>query len=75
MLLDRQRVKFWQKWVFGFMALIMAGFLVMIPLSKETGCGGTTSATKQLDKEIAKYQAAVQADPKSVEAWRSPSAC
>ncbi len=71
MLLDRQRVKFWQKWVFGFMALIMAGFLVMIPLSKETGCGGTTSATKQLDKEITKYQAAVQADPKSVEAWRS----
>jgi len=71
-LLDRQRVKFWQKWVFGFMALIMAGFLVMIPLSKETGCGGgTTSAIEQLNKEITKYQAAVTADPKSAEAWRS----
>ena len=72
MLLDRQRVKFWQKWVFGFMALIMAGFLVMIPLSsKACGCGGTTSATEQLDKEITKYQAAVTTDPKDVDAWRS----
>ena len=71
MLLDRQRVKFWQKWVFGFMALIMAGFLVMIPLSNNLGCGGATSATGQLDKEIAKYQAAVKADPKDVASWRS----
>lgn len=71
MLLDRQRVKFWQKWVFGFMAVIMAGFLIMIPLSNNMGCGGATSATEQLDKEIAKYQAAVKADPKDVESWRS----
>jgi tetratricopeptide (TPR) repeat protein len=72
-LLDRQRVKFWQKWVFGFMALIMAGFLVMIPLSNNMGCGGsgTASVTEQLNKDIAKYQAAVKADPKNVEAWRS----
>jgi len=70
-LLDRQRVKFWQKWVFGFMALIMAGFLVMIPLSNNSGCGGATSATKQLDTEIAKYQAAVKADPKDVASRRS----
>jgi tetratricopeptide (TPR) repeat protein len=72
-LLDRQRVKFWQKWVFGFMAIIMAGFLVMIPLSSDMACGGdgATSAVEQLDKEIAKYQAAVTADPKDVEAWRS----
>src|SRR5665647_3217961 len=53
------------------MALIMAGFLVMIPLSNNLGCGGTTSATKQLDTEITKYQAAVKADPKNVESWRS----
>ncbi len=73
MLLDRQRVKFWQKWVFGFMAIIMAGFLIMIPLSSRvSGCGGgTTSATKQLDNEIAQYQAAVKADPKNVDSWRS----
>ena len=71
MLLDRQRVKFWQKWVFALMAIIMGGFLVMIPLSNNLGCGGTTSATKQLDTEIAKYQAAVKADPKNVDSWRS----
>ena len=71
MLLDRQRVKFWQKWVFAFMALIMGGFLVMIPLSNNLGCGGATSATDQLDTGIAKYQAAVKADPKDVESWRS----
>jgi tetratricopeptide (TPR) repeat protein len=70
-LLDRQRVKFWQKWVFAFMALIMAGFLVMIPLSNNLGCGGATSAAGQLDKEIARYQAAVKADPKDVASWRS----
>jgi tetratricopeptide (TPR) repeat protein len=69
-LLDRQRVKFWQKWVFGFMAVIMAGFLVMIPLSNNMGCGGATTATQQLDKDIAKYQAAVKADPKNVESLR-----
>jgi tetratricopeptide (TPR) repeat protein len=70
-LLDRQRVKFWQKWVFGLMAIIMGGFLVMIPLSNNLGCGGTTSATKQFDTQITKYQAAVKADPKNVESWRS----
>src|SRR5665648_1264714 len=56
------------------MALIMAGFLVMIPLSNNLGCGGATSATKQLDTEIAKYQAAVKADPKNVDSWRSLAA-
>lgn len=71
MLLDRQRVKFWQKWVFGFMALIMAAFLVMIPVNRSIGCGGSSSATDQLDKDIAKYEVAVKADPKDVAAWRS----
>lgn len=71
MLLDRQRVKFWQKWVFGFMALIMAGFLIMIPVSGNAGCNGSSSATDQLDKDIAKYEVAVKADPTDVAAWRS----
>jgi tetratricopeptide (TPR) repeat protein len=70
-LLDRQRVKFWQKWVFGFMALVMAGFLLMIPLGGFKGCGGTSSATDQVNSDIVKYQAAVKADPKNVDAWRS----
>jgi tetratricopeptide (TPR) repeat protein len=72
-LLDRQRVKFWQKWVFALMAIIMAAFLVMIPLGslKSCGGGGTASVTEQLNKDIAKYQAAVTADPKDVASWRS----
>jgi tetratricopeptide (TPR) repeat protein len=64
-------VKFWQKWVFGFMALIMAGFLIMIPVSGNMGCNGTSSASDQITKDIAKYEAAVKTDPKNVEAWRS----
>jgi tetratricopeptide (TPR) repeat protein len=67
-LLDRQRVKFWQKWVFGIMALIMAAFLIMIPINRSSGCGGS-SATNELDKEVAKYAAAVKADPKSAVQW------
>ena len=70
MLLDRQRVKFWQKWVFGFMAVIMAAFLVMIPLNRSLGCGGSSSATKTLDEEITRLVAAVQADPKNADLWR-----
>ena len=71
MLLDRKRVKYWQKWVFGFMALIMAGFLVMIPISSYTGCGGSgvSSAVEQINKEITKYKAQTAADPTNVDAW------
>jgi tetratricopeptide (TPR) repeat protein len=70
-LLDRKRVKFWQKWVFAFMAVIMAGFLIMIPVSGNMGCSGTSSASDQITKDIAKYEAAVKTDPKNVEAWRT----
>lgn len=70
MLLDRKRVKFWQKWVFAFMALIMAGFLVMIPISGSLGCNSdTTSAFEQIDAEIAKYKAQTVADAADVDAW------
>jgi tetratricopeptide (TPR) repeat protein len=69
-LLDRKRVKFWQKWVFAIMAIIMAGFLVMIPLGSLKACGGsTTSAVEQIDKEIAKYKTQTAADPTNVDAW------
>ena len=37
MLLDRQRVKFWQKWIFGFMAVLMAGFLIFGSLGRGLG--------------------------------------
>ncbi len=74
MLLDRKRVKFWQKWVFGFMAVIMAAFLVMIPVQHYVGCGGgdtTTTAMEQINAEITKYKAQTAADPSNVVAWQS----
>ena len=71
MLLDRKRVKFWQKWVFLFMAIVMAGFLIMIPITQGQGCGGSgaSSVTKQLDADVVKYKAQVAADPTNVTAW------
>lgn len=70
MLLDRRRVKMWQKWVFGFMALIMLGFLVMIPVSGNLACGGNSSAEDEIASDIAKYEAALGADPQDVAALR-----
>jgi tetratricopeptide (TPR) repeat protein len=71
-LLDRRRVKFWQKWIFGIMAVLMAGFLIMIPVSNGVGCGGQSgAATDQADKEIVAARAATQAQPKDAAAWRS----
>jgi len=71
-LLDRKRVKFWQKWVFGFMAVIMAAFLVMIPVQRYAGCGGdtTSSAIEQINADITKYKTQTTTDPTSVEAWQ-----
>jgi tetratricopeptide (TPR) repeat protein len=74
-LLDRRRVKFWQKIVFGFMAFLMAAFLVVGYSGVLNGCTWFNSAqqnvTKQLDGQVARYQAAVAADPKDVAAWTS----
>lgn len=71
MLLDRERVKTWQKWIFGFMALIMVGFLVMIPL-RGIACGNAvSSAMEQIEADLVKYQAAIQANPDDVAALRA----
>lgn len=69
MLLDRRRVKVWQKWVFGFMAVVMVGFLVMIPLSGNLACGGT-SAEDEIAEDIAAYELTLEADSKDVVALR-----
>jgi len=68
-LLDRRRVKFWQKWIFGVMAVLMAGFLIMIPLNP-AGCGEDKVTTDSLRQDIATYRAAVKADPTDAQAWR-----
>ena len=74
MLLDRRKVKFWQKIVFGFMAFLMAAFLVVGYSGVLNGCtwfNSAQSAVEDLDQQIAKYQAAVKADPQDAAAWNN----
>ncbi len=68
MLLDRKRVKFWQKWIFGAMAILMALWLVSIPVSRWVGCGGEEEAASTLDDRIAALERQVAASPATVEA-------
>jgi len=73
-LLDRRRVKFWQRIVFGGMAVLMAAFLIFGYSGVLNGCdflGAEESVTDQIDTDIATYKAATVADPKDAEAWRS----
>jgi tetratricopeptide (TPR) repeat protein len=73
-LLDRRKVKFWQKIVFGFMAFLMAAFLVVGYSGVLNGCtwfDSAQSAVDQIDQEIATYQAAVKADPQDATAWNN----
>ena len=69
MLLDRRRVKFWQKWVFGIMVVTMVAFLVMIPVGGQLGCGGP-SVDEQVAAEIEKYEQTLAASPDDVDALR-----
>ena len=63
MLLDRRRVKFWQRIVFGFMAFLMVLFLVGYAGFRFTGCGSTTPTANKLDDEIAALRKKVEALP------------
>ncbi len=75
MLLDRRKVKFWQRIVFGGMAFLMAAFLVVGYSGVLEGCSLFSSpqedVTKTLDQQIAKYRTATTADPKDAAAWTS----
>jgi len=67
-LLDRRKVKFWQKIVFGFMAFLMAAFLVVGYSGVLNGCtlfGEEQSATEQLQATITQLQNAVAANPQT----------
>ena len=81
MLLDRKRVKFWQKMVFGFMAFLMAGFLVMLPgvLQRLRRPQSTSSAVEQLKKAITKYKTASRrptpATPRPGPRWARTTPC
>jgi tetratricopeptide (TPR) repeat protein len=51
------------------MVVIMVGFLVMIPLGGNLGCGAS-SAEEQIAAEIVKYEATLKAAPEDVAALR-----
>lgn len=72
MLLDRRKVKFWQKIVFGAMAFLMAAFLIVGYSGVINGCNfgsSTQSAGDALNQEIAKYKTATASSPESASAW------
>jgi len=62
-LLDRRRVRFWQKIVFGAMAVLMALWLVSIPIGRWVGCGSSEQAVNTLDDEIAALRQRITASP------------
>lgn len=68
MLLDRRRVKFWQRIIFGFMALLMAGFGVAGVLGAFPGCGGGGPApiTDRIEELEARLQAQTSPKPATV---------
>jgi Tetratricopeptide repeat len=72
-LLDRRKVKFWQKIVFGFMAFLMAAFLIVGYSGVLNGCTWFNSAqqnvTQQLSQQITTARAATTASPKDAAAW------
>ncbi len=72
MLLDRKKVKFWQRIVFGAMAVLMAGFLVFGYSGALSSCqrsGGMFSSTKDLDEEISILEQRLQVDETDTDAW------
>lgn len=71
MLLDRRKVKFWQKIVFSIMALLMVVFLGGTAVYR-AGCGASssTTSTDALSKEITRKVAVLAKDPKDAALWR-----
>jgi len=66
MLLNRQRVKFWQKIVFGFMAALMAGFLIFGYSGVASGCRNanlTHSGNSALDSQVKAALTALDKNP------------
>ncbi len=64
MLLDRKRVKFWQKWIFLFMAILMASFLIFGYSGVLQGCTNRVGMTQAnpYDRQVKDLGAKVKAD-------------
>ncbi|MBN2204131.1 MAG: tetratricopeptide repeat protein [Thermoleophilia bacterium] len=73
MLLDRKKVKFWQRIIFGGMAFLMAAFLVVgysgALSSCQRGGGIGDDPVEQLDDEIAALEQQLRADETDVALW------
>ena len=66
MLLNRQRVKFWQKIVFGFMAVLMAGFLIFGYSGVASSCSRSSainSGSSAIDKQVKTAVATLAKNP------------
>jgi tetratricopeptide (TPR) repeat protein len=64
MLLDRKRVKFWQRWVFLFMAILMGLFLIVGYSGVMGSCQRTRSSSgNAVQQEIDNFTAALKAKP------------
>jgi tetratricopeptide (TPR) repeat protein len=65
MLLNRQRVKFWQRIIFGGMAVLMASFLIFGYSGVASGChnGVTNSGNSALDSQVKSAVAALAKNP------------
>jgi tetratricopeptide (TPR) repeat protein len=72
-LLDRKKVKFWQRIIFGGMAFLMAAFLVVgysgALSSCQRGGGIGTDPIEQLDEEVATLEQQLRADETDVALW------
>jgi cytochrome c-type biogenesis protein CcmH/NrfG len=66
MLLNRQRVKFWQRIIFGAMAALMAGFLIFGYSGVASGCRNgsvVNTGNSTLDQQAKAAQAALKKNP------------
>jgi tetratricopeptide (TPR) repeat protein len=74
MLLNRKRVKFWQKIVFGFMAALMASFLIFGYSGIASGCShssGLNSGNSTLDSQLKAALKQLAKDPQNATALKS----
>jgi tetratricopeptide (TPR) repeat protein len=71
MLLNRERVKFWQKIVFGAMAALMAGFLIFGYSGVASSCRNTgvvQTGNSVLDKRLKEAAQTIKTNPKDAAA-------
>jgi tetratricopeptide (TPR) repeat protein len=66
-LLDRRRIKKWQKWIYGFMAVLMASFLIFGYTGLSQGCQNTSGSQPSVTDEIKKLKQQLAASPNATD--------